>query len=376
MEKIINVTTPLMPSFDRYVDELKKIWESRWMTNNGPEYVEFQKKLECLLQSNVELYVNGHMALDIAIKALELSGEVITTPFTFASTTHAIVMNGLKPVFCDIKESNYTIDEEKIEELITPKTCAIVAVHVYGCLCNVEKIEEIAKKHNLVVIYDAAHAFAVKKNGVSVATYGDISMFSLHATKVFNSIEGGILTYRDTKYTKKMQELRNFGIENAESVTAVGLNAKMNEFSAAMGICNLEILDESIARRKYIAERYCEILANIKGVRTLDYSCFTEEKIEYNYAYMPVEIDAEVAGFSRDDLFEHLKEKNIIARKYFYPIITDYECYREQYDSTLTPIAKRVGERILTLPIAASMTEEEIARCCYAIKELAERVQA
>lgn len=374
MKKVINVTTPLMPSLDRYIQELEKIWDSRWMTNNGPEYTEFQHQLEELLDSNVELYVNGHMALDVAIKALGLSGEVITTPFTFASTTHAIVMNGLTPVFCDIKRSDYTIDEEKIEELITPRTSAIVAVHVYGCLCNVERIEEIARKHNLLVIYDAAHAFAVKKNGVSVASFGDISMFSLHATKVFNSIEGGILTYCDTKYKKKLQGLRNFGIENEESITEVGLNAKMNEFSAAMGICNLEILDAAIARRKYIAERYCEIISRVKGVRTLDYSYFIKEKIEYNYAYMPIEVCPQIAGFSRDDLFEYLKTKNIIARKYFYPIITDYECYREIYDSALTPIAKEVGKCILTLPIAASMTDEEITRCCEAIREFVERV--
>ena len=373
MGKIINVTAPLMPSMDRYVEELKKIWDSQWLTNNGPEYVEFQSKLEDKLQSKVELYVNGHMALDIAIKALDLSGEVITTPFTFASTTHAIVMNGLTPVFCDIKDSDYTIDEDKIEELITPKTCAIVAVHVYGCLCNVEKIEAIAKKHNLVVIYDAAHAFAVKKDGVSVATYGDISMFSLHATKVFNSIEGGILTYKDSKYTKKLQELRNFGIENAESVTAVGLNAKMNEFAAAMGICNLEILEEAILRRKYIVERYCEVLKDIDGIKTLDYEQFEKENIEYNYAYMPIEIDPDITGFSRDDLFEELKKHDIVARKYFYPIISDYACYREEYDSSLTPIAKRVGERILTLPIAASMTEEDINRCCDTIVDFVGR---
>lgn len=375
MSEIINVTAPLMPEFDRYVEELKKIWESRWMTNNGPEYIEFQKKLEELLESKVELYVNGHMALDIAIKAMGLSGEVITTPFTFSSTTHAIVMNGLTPVFCDIKESDYTIDEEKIEALITPKTSAIVAVHVYGCPCNVKRIEEIAQKHNLAVIYDAAHAFAVKLNGTSIATYGDISMFSLHATKVFNSIEGGVLTYRDAKYTTKLQRLRNFGIENAESVTDVGLNAKMNEFAAAMGICNLEILDAAIAHRKYIAERYCEVLKNIDGVKTLDYAKLADENVEYNYSYMPIEIDPEITGFTRDDLFDYMGKKNIIARKYFYPIVSDYECYRKQYDSNLTPIAKRVGERILTIPIAATMTDDDISRCCEAIRELAESVK-
>lgn len=374
MEKIINVTAPLMPELDRYIEELRKIWDSRWLTNNGPEYVEFQKKLEEKLGGKVELYVNGHMALDVAVKAMGLKGEVITTPYTFASTTHALVMNGLTPVFCDIKESDYTIDEDKIEALITEKTCAILAVHVYGCICNVEKIEAIAKKHNLKVIYDAAHAFAVKKDGKPVAEYGDISMFSLHATKVFNSIEGGVLVYHDDQYTRQLRNLRNFGIENAESVTSVGLNAKMNEFAAAMGICNLEILDDAIARRGYIVEKYLETIRELKGIKTLDYEQIKADKIEYNYAYMPIEIDETVAGYTRDDLFAFLQTKNIIARKYFYPIITDYECYRDQFDSSLTPIAKRIGDRILTLPIAASMTDEDIERCCTALKQMAERV--
>lgn len=371
MEKNINVTAPLLPDFDRYVAELHKIWNSGWLTNNGPEHEEFQNKLEELLDSKIELYVNGHMALDIAIKALELKGEVITTPFTFASTTHAIVMNGLTPVFCDIKESDYTIDENKIESLITRKTSAILAVHVYGCICNTEKINEIAKKYHLKVIYDAAHAFAVEKNGKSVATYGDLSMFSLHATKVFNSIEGGIISYHDDKYTSKLKHLRNFGIENAESVTSVGLNAKMNEFAAAMGICNLEILDKAITKRKKITEKYLKTLNKINGIKTLNYQSFAENNIKYNYAYMPIEINKSVAGFSRDDLSEHLKRHNIIARKYFYPIVTDYACYKGKYDSNLFPVAQRAGQQILTLPIAPSMSEDDVERCCNAISSIA-----
>lgn len=375
MEKIINVTSPLMPEFERYVEELKKIWDSRWLTNNGPEYVEFQHKLEALLGNKVELYVNGHMALDIAIKTLKLKGEVITTPYTFASTTHALVMNGLTPVFCDIKD-DYTIDEDKIEALITDKTSAILAVHVYGCICNVEKIEEIARRHNLKVIYDAAHAFAVKRNGKSIAEYGDISMFSLHATKVFNSIEGGILVYHDEKYSTELRNLRNFGIENVESVTSVGLNAKMNEFAAAMGICNLEILEEAIATRKSIVERYLKTIQSVKGIKTLDYEEIEKNGIEYNYAYMPIEIDESITGFTRDDLYEFLKTKNIISRKYFYPIVSDYECYRDKFDSNRTPNAKRIGDRILTLPIAASMTKEDVERCCSALQEMIGRAEA
>lgn len=373
MDNIINVTSPLMPELDRYIEELKKIWDSRWLTNNGPEYVEFQRQLEKLFDTNIELYVNGHMALDIAIKSLKLTGEVITTPYTFASTTHALVMNGLTPVFCDIREDDYTIDENKIEALITKDTSAILAVHVYGCICNHKRIEEIARKHSLKVIYDAAHAFGITQNGRSVAQYGDISMFSLHATKVFNSIEGGVIAYRDPQYADSLRSLRNFGIANAESVPAIGLNAKMNEFAAAMGICNLELLERAISRRKEITDAYLRIIRTMKGVRTLDYAAFSARKINFNYAYMPIEIDPETAGYTRDDLFKYLKSKNIIARKYFYPITTDFECYRDRFDSASTPVAKRVGGRILTLPIAASMTDGEISYCCNALKEMKAR---
>lgn len=373
MERIIHVTTPLMPELDRYVEELKKIWESKWMTNCGPEYIEFHNKLKEMLGDKVELYVNGHMALDVAIKALNLEGEVITTPFTFASTVHALVMNGLTPVFADIKEDDYTIDEMQIEQLITDRTCAILAVHVYGCICNVEKIEEIAKKHHLKVIYDAAHAFGIRHNGKSVARYGDISMFSFHATKVFNTIEGGALVYREEAYTNKLKSLKNFGIENEESVPYIGLNAKMNEFAAAMGICNLEIFQDATAWRKHITERYLETIRILQGIRVLDYASFRIRGITYNYAYMPIEIDSEAAGYTRDELYSYLKEKRIMARKYFYPIVSDYECYRGMFDSSHTPVAKRAGERILTLPISASMTEEDIIRCCDALREMAER---
>lgn len=370
----ITVTTPLLPDLGRYMQEVQKIWDSRWLTNNGPEHVRFQHMLEERLGSSIELYVNGHMALDVAIKALQLKGEVITTPFTFASTTHALVMNGLKPVFCDIKKEDYTIDETKIEELVTDKTSAILAVHVYGCVCNVEKIEEIAKRYGLKVIYDAAHAFAVSYHGKSVAAYGDISMFSLHATKVFHSIEGGVLAYKNQAYEKPLKNLRNFGIENAETVTSVGLNAKMNEFAAAMGICNLEILEEAIQKRKAIAERYLECVSGLKGIRTLDYRMFSKKDIQYNYAYMPIEIEQAKAGYSRNDLASFLHTKGIEARKYFYPLVSDYACYKDRFDSMKTPMAKKTAEQILTLPIAASMTDREVDRCCQALRQAAERM--
>ena len=368
--KKINVTSPLMPSFESYSEKLKEIWDSQWLTNNGKMYTQLKEKLMQRLDCQVELFVNGHMALDVAVKALNLHGEVITTPFTFASTTHALVMNGCTPVFCDITPETYTIDADKIEALITEKTCAIVPVHVYGCVCNLEKIEEIAEKYRLKVMYDAAHAFDVTINGKSVASYGDVSMLSFHATKVFNTIEGGALAYHDETLTHKFCNLRNFGIENEEQVIAVGLNAKMNELCAAMGLCNLELVDGAIERRKRIVAQYMEVLREMSGIRTLDYEAMQAQGIRYNYAYMPIEIDPEVAHYTRDELHDFLLTRNIGTRKYFYPLVTDYKCYREQYCKIHLPVAAKVAARILTLPLAASMTDEDVQRVCEALHEI------
>ena len=255
----INVTRSSMPSYEEYCEEIKKLWDSHWLTNMGVEHKELQRELEEYLSCpHVVLYTNGHLALENIIAAMQFpeGGEVITTPFTFASTTHAIVRNGLVPVFCDVNTYDYTLDTDKIEELITEKTVAIVPVHVYGNLCDVEKIEQIAEANNLKVIYDAAHAFAVKYKGVSSACFGDASMFSFHATKVFNTIEGGAVCFRNDKIVEMMNDMKNFGIRGPESVVFVGGNAKMSEFQAAMGICNLRHLNEEIAKRKKVSERY------------------------------------------------------------------------------------------------------------------------
>lgn len=369
MQKKINVTSPLMPRLERYEELLEKIWDSKWLTNDGAMCKELKNKLEEKFDDKVELFVNGHMALDTLIKTMDLRGEVITTPYTFASTTHAIVMNGLKPVFCDINENDYTIDVEKIEALITENTCAILPVHVYGCPCDVDRIEEIARKHNLKVIYDAAHAFGVKKDGKSITAYGDASMFSFHATKVFNTVEGGAVVYSDEKLTNGLRYNRNFGIENAESIVAVGYNAKMNELCAAMGICNLEIVDDAIKRRKEIVYKYCECFSEIRGIKMLDYERLEKRGVEYNFSYMPIEVTDEL-GISRNELFEQLKEQGIIARKYFYPLIVDYECYREEFKNYDLPIAKRVAENILTIPLYATLTNEEVERICNIIKKI------
>ena len=359
MKKQILITRSSMPSFEEYCEEIKGLWDSHFLTNMGVKHKELEKNLkEYLKCENINLFTNGHLALECALKVFDLEGEVITTPFTFASTTHAIVRNGLKPVFCDINPIDYTIDVEKIENLITDKTCAIVPVHVYGNLCNIEKIEEIAKKHNLKVIYDAAHAFGVEKNGVGVANFGDASMFSFHATKVYNTIEGGAVTYQDKTLNKKLNDIKNFGITGSETVEYIGGNAKMNEFQAAMGLCNLRHVDEEIEKRRKVVERYRERLSNIDGIKLVP----SQEGVKQNYAYFPVVFDN--YKYTRDEVFDKLGEENIIARKYFYPLINEFECYRENYSSNDTPVAKYIAHRVLTLPLYADLELEIVDKIC------------
>lgn len=361
--KKIMVTRSTLPEFDEYCEMLKHIWETHWLTNNGEYHESLSKKLEDFLEvKHISLFTNGHMALETAIQSLDLKGEVITTPFTFASTTHAIVRNGLKPVFCDINEKDYTIDVDKIEALITPMTCAIIPIHVYGNICNVEQIDEIAKKYNLKVIYDAAHAFGVVRNGENIANYGDISMFSFHATKVFNTIEGGALSYNND-LKKKIDRLKNFGIENAESVQLVGGNAKMNEFQAAMGLCNLKSIDSSIEKRKLITEKYRDCLSSVRGITFLE----STEGVKSNYAYFPILVNKEEYGMDRDQLVDFLATRNIFTRKYFYPLVNDFECYRSEYDSNDTPIAKYISNRVITLPLYSDLSLDDCEYICESI---------
>ena len=363
MSKILVTQSSIAP-MNEYIDEIKDIWENKWLTNNGIKHQALENDLcEYLNAKNITLFCNGHMALYTSLKSLSLKGEVITTPFTFASTTHAIVQNGLTPVFCDINRDNYTIDVDKIESLITDKTCAIVPVHVYGNICDVKKIEEIAKKHNLKVIYDAAHAFGVKYNDIPVANYGDISMFSFHATKVFNTIEGGALVYHDANFKQKFWELKNFGITDPEHVVSVGMNCKMNEFQAAMGICNLRHIDEEIAKRKIIVERYINNLKDICGIKI----CNIPTNIKSNYAYFPIVIEDEYE-LTRNELFNLLGKNDICARKYFYPLVNDYDCYKNDYSSDDTPIAKDIASRVMTLPLYADLSLEDVDRICNIIK--------
>lgn len=360
-DKPIQVTKAFLPPMEEYIEVISGIWKNNWLTNQGPIHEQFREKLEQYLKvSNITLFVNGHMALDVALKSLGLKGEVITTPFTFASTTHAITMNGLNPVFCDIKPDNYTIDENKIEALISEKTCAILPVHVYGNPCNVEKLQKIAEKHKLLLIYDAAHVFGVEYNGRPVCNYGDVSMFSFHATKVFNSIEGGALVYNDSKLERQFNIYKNFGITGPETVEAIGLNAKMNEFAAAMGLCNLKYVDQEIEKRKIVVNMYRQCLKNIPGIKYVE----DMPNVKHNYAYFPIIIQSEVFGLTRDEVYEKLKQYNIFTRKYFYPLVTDFDCYKNHYNSWDTPIAKYVSQNVLTLPVYSSLTKDEIIHIC------------
>ena len=362
----ILVTRSSMPSFEEYCEEIKGLWESHWLTNMGVKHKKLQKELEEYLDvPHVTLYTNGHLALENAIAALNLpkGGEVITTPFTFASTTHAIVRNGLVPVFCDVREDDYTIDTNKIEALITDQTVAIVPVHVYGNLCNVEEIERIAKKYGLKVIYDAAHAFAVKYKGVSSACFGDASMFSFHATKVFNTIEGGCVCYHNDSWVQLLNDMKNFGIRSEEEVQYVGGNAKMNEFQAAMGLCNMRHLDEEIAKRKAVVERYRERLSGVDGIKL----SVIQKDVESNYAYFPVVFDG--YKYTRNEVFNRLAEVGIAARKYFYPLTNSFECYRN-YPTAVTektPVAQHMALRVLTLPLYADLSLEDVDRICDVI---------
>jgi len=362
----INVTRSSMPDYEEYCEEIKDLWNSRWLTNMGAKHKQLEAELKRYLDTpNVTLYTNGHLALECIIAAMGLpeGGEVITTPFTFVSTTHAIVRNGLVPVFCDINDRDYTMDVSKIEALITDKTCAIVPVHVYGNVCDVDAIKQIADKHGLKVIYDAAHAFGVSYNGENVANFGDASMFSFHATKVFNTIEGGAVCFSDGALVQVLNDMKNFGIHGPESCEYIGGNAKMNEFQAAMGICNLRHIDAEIAKRKAVVEHYRARLAGIDGIKL----CEPQDTVTPNYAYFPVVFDG--YKYTRDEVFEALKAQNIVARKYFYPLTNELECYQNHPSagSYKTPIAKHIADRVLTLPLYADLSFENIDLICDTI---------
>ncbi len=360
-ETPILVTKSALPDLEDYIEEIRSVWDTHWLTNMGPKHEELRKKLIDYLQvPNVELLTNGHMALELALEALDLEGEVITTPFTYISTTESIMRNGLKPVFCDIRPDDYTMDPEKIEALITDKTCAIMPVHVYGNVCDVERIQEIADKHGLKVIYDAAHTFGETYKGKGIGAFGDVSCFSFHATKVFNTIEGGAVTTLDDELSAKVGRLKNFGYDDADEIDYAGTNAKMNEFCAAMGLCILKDIETLIEKRRVICDHYRERLAEILGIKLNA----VQPDVYSNYAYFPVEIIEEEYGMSRDALIGKLNEYNVFPRKYFYPIASDFRGFRKDYDPNDTPIAYKAGFRVMTLPLHAELPPEDVDFIC------------
>ncbi len=362
----ILVTRSSMPPLEEFIEEIRPIWDSHWLTNMGVYHERFKEQLNQFLGvPHTELFVNGHMALEMAIQAMGLTGEVITTPFTFVSTTHAIVRNGLTPVFCDINPEDFTIDVSKLEALITDRTSAIIPVHVYGNLCDVDTIDAIAKKHGLKVFYDAAHAFGERYHGKGVGTFGDASMFSFHATKVFHSIEGGAVCYHDEALGKELYKLKNFGILSEEVIDGVGANAKMNEFQAAMGICNLRHLDEEIAKRKQVFQHYMSRLQGVKGLRLPAH----KPGLESNYAYFPVIFEEEVFGESRDQVYDRLRSCGIIARKYFYPLTNACDCYKGRFSPERTPTALKISMQVLTLPLYADLSLTDVDRICQIVLE-------
>lgn len=365
MEKIL-VTRSSMPPFEEYMEKVRPLWDSHWLTNMGANHNELEKQLkEFLKVDGISLMVNGHMALELIIHSFHFpkDSEVITTPFTFVSTTHAIVRNGLKPVFCDIKMEDGTIDETKIEGLITDRTVAIVPVHVYGNMCNVNAIEDIAKKHNLKVIYDAAHAFGINYKGKGIGSYGDASIFSFHATKVFNTIEGGAVTYNDPTLYEKLFYLRDFGIKDEESVVDIAPNAKMNEFAAAMGLCNLKHLDDALASRKKAYELYVETITATKGLRFLG----AANSDNLNYSYMPVIVEDEYP-LNRDELKNKFAESDVYVRKYFYPLTSNMECFNGEYKASSLDNAEYLSRRVLTLPLYEGMSDEGLERIMNILK--------
>ena len=360
VQDTIFVTRSSMPEYEEYIKAIKPLWETHWLTNMGMYHRELEEALKQYLKvPEISLMVNGHMALELVIQAFDFpeGSEVITTPFTFISTTHAIVRNRLKPVFCDVKLTDGTIDESKIENLITEKTVAIIPVHVYGHICNVEKIQLIADKYNLKVIYDAAHAFGEEYKGEGVGSFGNASIFSFHATKVFNTIEGGAVTFHDHQIYEKLYNLKNFGIRGEELVKEVGANAKMNEFCAIMGLCNLRNLSSAIDSRRIAYEHYMDRLSEKKGI-----SFFEDDKLTTkNYAYFPILISEEYMK-SRDEVYEELKNENIYSRKYFYPVTSDQACFKNKYRNIDIPNARKLSWEVLSLPLYEGLSIDTIDR--------------
>ncbi len=367
-QDLITVTSPLLPNLEDFNAYLKEIWESKWLTNNGSFHQKLEEALcEYLKVPYISLFTNGTLPLITALQALRVTGEVITSPYSFVATTHSLWWNNIKPVFVDIDLKTGNLDPEKIEAAITPKTTAIMPVHVYGNPCDTEAIQQIADKYGLKVIYDAAHAFGVEVEGKSVLTAGDMSTLSFHATKVYNTIEGGALIMKDAETKKRIDYLKNFGFANEVEVVAPGINSKMDEVRAAYGLLNLQQVDMAIAQRKQVAMKYREALADVAGISFWD----DMPNVKHTYSYFPIFINEEFYGISRDELYNKMKAENVLGRRYFYPLISDFSPYRGLPSATKSnlPNAHKMADSVICLPMHHSLNDEDIQRIIDAIKK-------
>jgi dTDP-4-amino-4,6-dideoxygalactose transaminase len=369
-DKPIHVTKPWLPPLEEFQRGLAEIWGRAWLTNNGPVVQRFRAELaEYCETENLCLFANGTLALQIALQGMGITGDVITTPYTFVATVHSLFWNKVRPVFVDIEPGHYTLDPEQVEAAITPWTSAILGVHVYGHPCRLEELERIARQHNLKLLYDAAHAFGVRVNGRPIGQFGDLSMFSFHATKLFHSVEGGMLTFGDGRLRRRFDYLKNFGFENEVEVVMPGTNAKMNELQALMGRLVLKGMGQIVEKRRRLAEAYrCELMS-IPGIRT---AALAAPGVEYNHAFFPIEVDEREFGASRDDLYNGLKEWNVFARRYFYPLVTDFACYRGIVREGELPVGRSVASRIITLPIFSDLGLDDVVRICDIIRHIHE----
>lgn len=367
-DNVITVTSPLLPPLEEFIPYLEDIWNRKWLTNNGHYHQELEKALcQYLGVSHISLFSNGTLALITALQALRITGEVITTPYSFVATTHSLWWNGIKPVFVDIDPKTFNLDPDKIEAAITPKTTAIMPVHVYGNPCQMEKIQAIADTYGLRVIYDAAHAFGVRMNGSSVLECGDLSILSFHATKTYSTIEGGAIICRDAKMKQRIDYLKNFGFADEVTVVAPGINAKMNEVQAVYGLLSLKYVDQAIASRKTLTELYRRELRDIPGIDYME----DMPGIKHNYSYFPIFVNPAEYGMSRDALYAKLKKENVLGRRYFYPLISEFSTYRglSSAQPTNLPVAHRTANSVICLPMHAGLTVEDILRIVSLIKK-------
>lgn len=359
--KIITVTSPLLPDLDEFNALLKEIWASKWITNNGSFHKQLEKELAAYLKvPYISLFTNGTLPLITALLALRITGEVITTPYSFVATTHSLWWNGIKPVFVDIDPATGNMDPDKIEAAITPKTTAIMPVHVYGKPCNTKRIKEIADTYGLKVIYDAAHAFGVEVNGESVLNAGDMSTLSFHATKVYNTVEGGALVMHDAETKKRIDYLKNFGFANEVTVVGPGINSKMDEIRSAYGLLNLRQVDAAIEARHQVAIKYREALRGVEGITFFD----DMPGVKHNYSYFPIFVDAEKYGMTRDELYFKMKKQNVLGRRYFYPLISEFSTYRglESARPDNLPNAHKIANTVICLPMHHALSDEDVRR--------------